>query len=150
MTRSGVFAAVMKHQNERGFMLLSAVFLTLIVSTAAMILMNVQAKVQQRDSTLYLTAINLANEQFAILESRAAENNLTNGSYNFLGESDLKSLNGVKEDSPPVVFDIKTTVSGDDTLKKVKITVNWDIKNTPPIEFEKIIATHKETVNEGD
>lgn len=109
--------------NQRGFMLLSVIFLTLIVSLGAQILLNANVKVQQRNSTLYLTAVNLANEQFAEIEGQ----NLPAGNYNFLGNSDdLESYNGVKEDSEPVKFDVETSVSGE-TLREVSVTVKWTV-----------------------
>ena len=104
-------------------MLLGAVFLTLIVSLGAQILLNANVKVQQRNSTLYLTAINIANEQFAEIEGQ----NLPAGSYNFLGnDKDLESRNGVKEDSEPIKFDVETTVSGE-TLREVTVKVKWTV-----------------------
>lgn len=118
--------AIMKN-NQRGFMLLSVIFLTLIVSMGAMILLHANAKVQQRNSTLRITAINLANEQFAELESRAAGGNLHGGSYSFLGKpEDLKSTNGVKEDSPPVEFEVETAVAESGNLREVTVTVRWN------------------------
>lgn len=104
-------------------MLFSVIFLTLIVSIGAQILLNANVKVQQRNSTLYLTAVNLANEQFAEIEGQ----NLPAGNYNFLGNSDdLESYNGVKEDSEPVKFDVETSVSGE-TLREVSVTVKWTV-----------------------
>ena len=112
--------------NQRGFMLLSVIFLTLVVSTGAMILLHANAKVQQRNSTLRITAINLANEQFAELESLAAGGNLHGGSYSFRGVADdLKSFNGVKEDSPPVEFEVETAVAESGNLREVTVTVKW-------------------------
>ena len=117
-------------------MLLSVVFLTLIVSIGAQILLNANVKVQQRNSTLYLTAINIANEQFAEIEGQ----NLPAGSYDFLGDKkDLESRNGVKEDSEPIKFDVETTVSGE-TLRKVTVKVKWTISGREnSIVAEKII-----------
>ena len=107
--------------DQRGFMLLSVVFLTLIVSIGAQILLNANVKVQQRNSMLYLTAINIANEQFAEIEGQ----NLPAGIYDFLGnDKDLESRNGVKEDSEPIKFDVETTVSGE-TLREVTVKVKW-------------------------
>ena len=118
----------MKNLNERGFMLLSVIFLTLVVSTGAMILLHANVKIQQRNSTLYLTAINLANEQFAELEHRAAVGNLYGGSYSFLGDADdLQSFNGVKANSPPVEFEVETAVAESGNLREVTVTVNWTV-----------------------
>ncbi len=109
-------------KNERGFMLLSVVFLTLIVSLAAMILMNTQAKVQQRNSTLRLTAINLANEQFALLESNSGAT---------IPAEDLKSGD--------VDFKVETSLSGGELITAT-VKVKWTFKNQPQeIKFQKII-----------
>ena len=118
--------------NERGFMLLSAVFLTLIVSIMATILLNANAKVQQRNSTLYLTAINLANEQFALLESHSGLE---------IPAEDLKSYNGVKENSAPVVFKVSTIFQGAD---KVTVRVEWTVNGkTETFESTKTILSEK-------
>jgi hypothetical protein len=106
-------------RNERGFMLLSAVFLTLIVSIMAMILLNANSKVQQRNSTLYFTAVNLANEQFAILESGA---NIS------IPSEDKTSYNGVKENSEPIKFEVYPTLESENaTYKRYKVTVKWNV-----------------------
>ncbi len=116
--------------NQRGFMFLSAVFLTIIVAIMAQILLNANAKVQQRNSTLYLTAINLANEQFAILESGANIN---------IPDEDLKSYNGVKENSEPVKFKVfPIPEDGNKYTVKVEWTVNG---KTETLESTKIILT---------
>ena len=85
--------------NQRGFMLLNVVFLTLIVSIGAQILLNANVKVQQRNSTLHLTAINLANEQFAEIESCASAGTLDAGNFLIRNlneyKDDLKSFNGI-------------------------------------------------------
>lgn len=47
-------------RNERGFMLLNVVFLTLITSFAAMILMNAAPRLKNPQAALRLTAIHLA------------------------------------------------------------------------------------------
>jgi len=100
--------------NQRGFMLLSAIFLTLIVSfTAALTFQAVTLK-QKDETVLELTAINLADEQFAMIESLAAQDNLNNSSYEFLGKSEL-----------PEIFKIETNVEGGGDLRKVTVTVTW-------------------------
>ena len=111
--------AVLIMNNERGFMLLSAIFLTLIVSIMAMILFNANAKVQQRNSTLYLTAINLANEQFAILES---------GANIEIPAEDKISYNGVKENSQPIIFRVSKNINGSAVTVKVEWEVNGETK----------------------
>ena len=125
LTALDVGAALMK--NERGFMLLSAIFLTLIVSIMAAILFNANVKVQQRNSTLYLTAINLANEQFAILESGA---NLD------IPDEDRISYNGVKENSEPIRFRVSKSINGSEVTVKVEWTVNGENQT---FESKKII-----------
>jgi len=125
LTALDVGAALMK--NERGFMLLSAIFLTLIVSIMAAILFNANVKVQQRNSTLYLTAINLANEQFAILES---------GANIEIPDEDKISYNGVKEDSEPIRFRVSKSINGSEVTVKVEWTVNGENQT---FESKKII-----------
>lgn len=125
LTAWDVGAALMK--NERGFMLLSAIFLTLIVSIMAAILFNANVKVQQRNSTLYLTAINLANEQFAILESDADIE---------IPDEDKISYNGVKEDSEPIRFRVSKSINGSEVTVKVEWTVNGENQT---FESKKII-----------
>ncbi len=105
----------MLKDTERGFMFLSAIFLTLIVSIMATIILNANSKVQQRNSTLYFTAINLANEQFAILESGANIN---------IPAEDLKSYNGMSENSTPIEFKISKSFNGSKVTVKVEWTVN--------------------------
>lgn len=129
--------------NQRGFMLLSVVFLTLVVSFAGMVLLNANVKVQQRNSTLYLTAMNLANEQFAEIESHVASK--IKPESNFMGNlNDLKSLNGVREDrenSEPVKFDVETSYENiDENLLKATVTVRWHVGGEEKfITAEKII-----------
>lgn len=133
LTAWDVGAALMK--NERGFMLLSAIFLTLIVSIMAMILFNANVKVQQRNSTLYLTAINLANEQFAILES---------GANIEIPEEDKISYNGVKENSEPIKFRVSKSISG----SEVTVKVEWEVKGkTETFESTKTIRSIAENSN---
>ena len=133
LTAWDVGAALMK--NERGFMLLSAIFLTLIVSIMAMILFNANAKVQQRNSTLYLTAINLANEQFAILES---------GANIEIPEEDKISYNGVKENSEPIKFRVSKSISG----FEVTVKVEWEVNGkTETFESTKTIRSIADNSN---
>lgn len=108
--------------NERGFMLLNVVFLTLITSIAAMILLNAAPRVKNPHTVLRLTAIHLANEQFAMLESLAATDALTDGSYSFLGDEDDLTTENFSE-GVPIKFNITSTVSGN----KVAVTVSWKL-----------------------
>ena len=128
--------------NERGIILLNVVFLTLIVSFAAMIFLNGAAKINNSNSALRLIALNLSNEQFAELENLAASGNLQIGGYSFLGAADdLKNYN-VNENFP-VEFSVTSTVEnylGYENLRlaKVKVSWNFDGKNYE-LENEKIL-----------
>ena len=116
-------------------MLLSAIFLMLIVSIMAMIFFNANAKVQQRNSTLYLTAINLANEQFAILES---------GANIEIPEEDKISYNGVKENSEPIKFRVSKSISG----SEVTVKVEWEVNGkTETFESTKTIRSIADNSN---
>lgn len=132
----------MKILNERGFMLLQVVFLAMITSIVAMIFLNGVMQTKNRNATLRLTAIHLANEQIAELESRAALGILPVGSVSWLGvDDDLTTYNsGAKE---PVKFDVKTNVanfSDSAALKKVTVKVEWKIGEEKfQIESEKVI-----------
>lgn len=106
--------------NERGFMLLNVVILTLITSFAAMILMNAAPRLTNPQSVLRLTAIHLANEQLAVLESLAAKGELETGDCPFKGESgDLTTTNAGK----PITFKVTTDVDAEENLRRVKVTV---------------------------
>ena len=132
----------MKILNERGFMLLQVVFLAMITSIVAMIFLNGVMQVKNRNATLRLTAIHLANEQIAESESRAAQGILPDGSISWLGvDDDLTTYNsGAKE---PVKFDVKTNVenfSDNAALKKITVKVEWKVgEENFQIESEKII-----------
>ncbi len=130
--------------NERGFILMDAIFLTLIVSIMAMILFNANSKVQQRNSTLYFTAINLANEQFALLESEAAT-----GVKSEIPAADKESFNGVKENSQPIKFDVSYSVENDSgTYKEYKVIVKWNVGGeTKTFESKKTIRSITENQN---
>jgi len=115
--------------NQRGFMLLSAVFLTLIVSFMAALTFQA-VTLKQKDATFQeLTAINLADEQFAMIESLAAQDKLNNSSYEFLGKSEL-----------PEIFEIKTNVEGGETLREVTVTVTWKDEER---KFTKVVRIVK-------
>lgn len=116
--------------NERGFIMLDAIFLTLIVSIMATMLLNANVKIQQRNSTLYLTAINLANEQFALLESNSGLE---------IPAEDLKSFNGVKENSKPIEFRISKSFGEN---SKVTVKVEWTFNGeTKTFESTKTIRS---------
>lgn len=118
--------------NERGFMFLSAIFLTLIVSLMATMLLTANVKTQQRNSTLYLTAINLANEQFALLESNSGLE---------IPAEDKKSYNGMSQNAEPIEFRISKSFSGSEVTVKIEWTVNG---KTETFESTKTILTEKQ------
>ena len=112
-------------RNERGYLLLNVVFLTLITSFAAMILLNTAPRVKNPQSTLRLTAIHLANEQFAQLESLAANHDLHGGSYPFLGVQDDLTNDSFHEKNP-VKFIVETQISVNGNLRTATVTVKID------------------------
>jgi len=120
--------------NQRGFMLLNVVFLTLITALAATILMDAAPRIKNPQSVLRLTAIHLANKQFAILESKATEgaNGFKETSYN-LGKDN------------PVVFVVtpKVKESGDDWCTFI-VTVTIEGDKSFELEAERTIplVTH--------
>ena len=114
-------------KNQRGFMLLNVVFLTLITAFAATILLNAAPRVKNPQPTLKLTAYYLANEQFARLEGMAAAGRSIDGVSSFLGvDSDRFSPN--LDEKNPVEFTVQTTVTvKSDTLRTAKVTVTWTV-----------------------
>ncbi len=108
--------------NQRGFALLNVVFLTLITSFAATILLNAVPRAKNPQSTLRLTALYVANEQFAQLESLAAAGNLNAGSYSFRGlPEDLTTENA----GAPITFKVTTHVTSNGNLRNVSVKVSW-------------------------
>ena len=135
-----------KKISERGFMMMNVIFLTLIVSFTALIFLNGARRVNETDSALRLTALNLANEQFAEIEHLAAENNLSTGSHSFLGdENNLKNFGLYKDEDlqnkKPAEFTVTTSVENySDNLKNVKITVKCThAEKNFEIELEKLV-----------
>lgn len=113
-------------------MLLSAVFLTLIVSFVAMMTLQAMTRAKNSDTALRLQAINLANEQFALIES-GSNKNIPNEDLKNYGLYHTNEL----ENKTPIEFKVTTTlenVSGN--LHKAKVTVTWKDNN---LEFEKIV-----------
>ncbi len=130
-------------RNQRGFMLLNVIFLTLIVATCASVLMNAVPRYRNSQAVLKLTAIHLANEQFAMLESFAAEGDSLSGKTSFQGDNDDLKTNNFSA-GEPMEFEVKTTVSGEEILRNVKVTVSWTVngqKNS--IEAERTIRVVK-------
>lgn len=117
MIASDVGAAAMK--NERGFMLLSAIFLTLVVSIMATVFLRANVRNQQRNSALYYTAINLADEQFAILKSNHEKE---------IPDDDKKTYNGLKENAAPIEFRVTKSFSGSSATVRVEWTVDGETK----------------------
>ena len=115
-------------------MLLSVVFLTLILSYTAMIALSATTQINNEDALLRLHALNLADQQFALIES---------GSNKNISDEDLKSygLYRDKNKKTPTEFKVTTNISGEGTLRKVKITVTW--KNNT-LELEKIVRAKEE------
>ena len=109
--------------DQRGFALLNVVLLTLITSFAAMILLNAVPRAKNPQSTLRLTALYVANEQFAQLESMATAGELNAGSYSFQGKpEDLTTENAIA----PIKFTVTTNVTnGGGNLRKVSVKVSW-------------------------
>lgn len=132
-------------KNQQGFMLLNVVFLTLITSFAAMILMNAAPRIRNPQATLRLTALYLANEQFAMLESKAAAGELAAGSYDFLGDDDdLTTINF--SEKIPIEFTVKTTVTENGNLRIAEVTITIDGDENFKLETERtILFVPKET-----
>ena len=120
---------------------MSAVFLTMILSFTAMITLHAATQIKNENAALRLHALNLANQQFAFVESFAAQNNLSRVK-NFNGnDDDLKSCGLYSdENKTPTEFKVTTNISGEGNLKKVKVTVTWKDKN---LEFEKLVRLKK-------
>lgn len=129
-------------KNERGFLLLDVVLLTLITSFAAVVLLNAHPQVKNPQSTLKLTALHLANEQLAWLESFGADGTLHAGSYPFLGESDDLLTKNFSE-AIPIEFTVTTNVSppeDDLNLYRAVVTVSWQVEGKDfEIESERTI-----------
>ena len=132
---------------ERGFMMMNVIFLTLIVSFTALIFLNGAARVKKSDADLQLTALNLANEQFAAIEYLATQETLA-GSYNFLGAAENLKSYGIYTDDDltkkiPVEFAVTATVknfSDYENLRNVTVKVSWTFNGKNfEIELEKLV-----------
>ena len=115
--------------NEKGYMLISVVFLTLIVSFIAAMTLQTMTRAKNSDSALRLHAINLANEQFALIESGSDKN---------IPGDDLKSygLYYKGAEKIPTEFKVTTTSNDSGNLRKVTVTVKWKDNS---LDFEKTI-----------
>ena len=128
--------------NERGVIFLSVILLTLIVSLAAAILMRSTAEIKRPHAILRLTALHLANEQFAAVESMAAAGNLPAGNISWQGLSEDLTTKNLGENFP-VNFDVRTTVKSYqsyENLREVVVKVAWEVggKNYN-VEFERVV-----------
>ena len=138
-------------RNERGFALLNVIFLTVITSFAAMILLNAATQAKNPQSILQLTALHVANEQFAQLESLAAADELEAGSYPFKGLDEDLTTENFGEGSP-VTFNVDTEVSnGGGNLRKVTVTVSWTVgEKNFEIESERTVRVVKKSSTQDD
>ena len=119
-------------KNERGFLMLDVIFLTLITAFAAMILLNAAPRVKNPQTTLRTTALWLAEEQFAYLESAAAVEKVSPAN-----STSTKNFDGKD-------YQIKTEVDGANPYK-VTVKISWTVdgKNFE-IESERTIWVAKE------
>ena len=127
-------------KNERGFLLLNVVLLTLITSFAAVILLNAEPRARNPQSTLKLTALHLANEQLAYLENLGDSGELHAGTYTFQGdEEDLLTKNFSEE--IPIEFTVTTSVDElKENLYSATVKVSWQVKGkTYELEAERTI-----------
>ena len=135
------FSAMKKIFNERGFLMLDVIFLTVITALAATILMNAAPRIRNSQSTLQLTALYLANEQFAYLESRAASGESL--PTKFLGEpEDLIAKNF--ETGKQIKFIVDTQINDSSNPRKVTITVTIDGRKDFEVKAERMIWLVKE------
>ena len=129
--------------NERGFMLLDTIFVTMIIAFMAMMILNGTKKIADYNSDLKTIATYLANEQFAYIENIAATGNLSTGNYNFLGNSDdLENyFDSGNNKIIPVKFDISAdVVGGANNLYSVEVIVEWNFNNIDEkIKFKKTV-----------
>ena len=109
--------------DQHGFALLQTVILTLITSFTAMILLNALPRIKNPHATLKITALYVAQEQFAQLESLAASGTLDTGNYSFRGlDEDLTTENA----GAPVKFTVDTQVSNaSGNVRRVTVKVAW-------------------------
>lgn len=125
-------------RGERGFLMLNVIFLLMITSFAAMILMNAAPRVRNPQSTLRLTAIYLANEQLAELESLAARGEPL--SDNFYGKREDLTTENFSE-ANPIEFGVTTRI----IANKAVVKVSWNVNGEDfELETEKAIGLLKE------
>lgn len=118
-------------------MLLNVVFLTLITSFVAAILMNAAPRLKNPQSVLRLTAIHLANEEFAMLESLAAEGK------SLAAEDGFQATSYNLGEGKPIVFDVKADIPDakpdEITSLKIKVTVTIVGDENFKLETERTI-----------
>ena len=120
-------------QNECGFMLLNVVFLTLITSFAAMILMNAAPRLKNPQAVLRLTATHLANEQFAFMEYHATQGDSLTKIY--IPDKELTTTNAGA--GKPITFTISVSPVGGNSYK---VKVEWTVDGREDfLEFERTI-----------
>lgn len=127
-------------KNERGFLLLDVVLLTLITSFAAVVLLNAHPQAKNPHSTLKLTALHLADEQLAYLESLGDSGELQADSYPFLGNDDDLVTENFSE-KIPIEFSVTTSVDElGENLYRATVTVSWQVEGKDfEIESERTI-----------
>ena len=133
-------------RGQRGFLLLNVVFLTVIVSFGAIILINAAPRVRNPKSTLELTARHLANEQLAYLESQAAINGTIDSNFKISDEDRITKNAG---DGREIIFTVDTEINGvegSENLRTATVTVSWifDGKNFS-IDAERTILIVRQT-----
>ena len=131
-------------------MQINVIFLTLIVSFTALIFLNGAARINNSGTEFRLVALHLANEQFAEIESRASEGNLSAGSLNFLGAADDLKNFGIYNDKDLstktlVTFSVTSTAEKYiGNLFKVEVKVSWNFAGKDfEIKLEKIVRAKK-------
>lgn len=103
-------------------MLLNVIFLMLITSFAAMILFNAAPRIRNPQSVLRLTAVHLANKQFALIESKAAA-----GDENFDSVSEELKTKNFGEGKEITLKAAANEKSFDGNLHVIKVTVEWTV-----------------------
>ena len=123
-------------KNQRGFMLLNVIILTLITSFVAMILLNAAPRIKNPQAAIRLTAIHLANEKFALIESKAAS-----GVFDLncpINSEDLTTENF--SEGNQIEFTVSTTDNPSGNLHRVTVKVEWTVEGRKDfVEVERTI-----------
>ena len=129
----------MKHlNNSNGFVLVEVVFLTLIVSLTAMLIVRgyKTAILSNQNSALRTAALNVAQAQIAEIESSiySDENKELPASFNLLGDDFLiyEDFFGIKGKVKFIVDTTSETLSDTSQIKgyRIKVKVYWQINNS--------------------